>query len=248
MNQGRKTVIITGAAQGIGKQVAIDFAKEGWVPSLVDVDSEQLKSTLDQVKNIQKETISIQCDVKNPNDIIKAVAETHDKLGGINCLINNAGISKWKSPYELSVEEWEEIIQTNLRSVFLFSREAGRFMAKTGGGTIVNMASTRAVMSEPNSEAYAATKGGIVSLTHALAASLAPDGITVNSISPGWIHTGDYSGLRDIDHEQHLSGRVGKPSDISRACLFLANPENDFITGENLTIDGGMTRKMIYEH
>jgi NAD(P)-dependent dehydrogenase (short-subunit alcohol dehydrogenase family) len=116
------------------------------------------------------------------------------------------------------------------------------------GGSIVNIASTRAIMSEPNSEAYAATKGGIVAITHALATSLSEHHITVNAISPGWIETGDYNKLRDIDHEQHLSGRVGKPSDIAKACLYLTDPQNDFVTGINLVVDGGMTRKMIYEH
>jgi NAD(P)-dependent dehydrogenase (short-subunit alcohol dehydrogenase family) len=248
MNSTKSIVLITGAAQGIGKQIAVDFAKAGWIPSLIDFDQQELEKTLTEVRYIEPKSISITCDVKKPEEIIKAVSETNDKLGGLNCVINNAGISKWKSPYELSVDEWDEIIQTNLRSVFLFSREAARYMATAGGGSIINMASTRAFMSEPHSEAYAATKGGIVALTHALAASFAEDRITVNSISPGWIHTGNYSELRKIDHEQHLSKRVGKPSDISRACLFLADPENNFITGENMTIDGGMTRKMIYEH
>lgn len=248
MNSTKQIVLITGAAQGIGKQIAVDFAKAGWIPSLIDFDQQELEKTLREVRHIEPKCISINCDVKNHEDIIKAVSETHDKLSGLNCVVNNAGISKWKSPYEISVEEWDEIIQTNLRSVFLFSREAARYMRKEGGGSIINMASTRAFMSEPHSEAYAATKGGIVALTHALAASFAEDHITVNSISPGWIHTGDYAELRKIDHEQHLSKRVGKPSDISRACLFLAASENNFITGENVTIDGGMTRKMIYEH
>ncbi|KZE63387.1 hypothetical protein AWM68_15330 [Fictibacillus phosphorivorans] len=248
MSNEDKIVIVTGAANGIGKQIAIDFAKAGWIPSLVDYNENELESTLAEVRNIQQKAIGITCDVKDPKDIIKAVTKTHDKLGKINCLINNAGLSKWKSPYELTVEEWDEIINTNLRSVFLFSRETGKYMSQTGGGSIINMASTRASMSEPNSEAYAATKGGIVALTHALAASFTDDFITVNSISPGWIHTGDYKELREIDHDQHLSKRVGVPSDISRACLFLAQSDNNFITGENITIDGGMTRKMIYEH
>ncbi|WP_226534571.1 SDR family NAD(P)-dependent oxidoreductase [Fictibacillus halophilus] len=248
MNSTKRIVLITGAAQGIGKQLAIDFAKAGWTPSLIDFDQHELEKTLSEIREIELNSISITCDVKNPEEIIKAVSETNDKLGGIHCVVNNAGISKWKSPYELSVDEWDEIIQTNLRSVFLFSREAARYMTKTGGGAVINMASTRAFMSEPHSEAYAATKGGIIALTHALAASFSEDHITVNSISPGWIHTGDYSELRKIDNEQHLSKRVGKPSDISRACLFLADQRNNFITGENLIIDGGMTRKMIYEH
>lgn len=238
-----KVVIVTGAAKGIGKQIALDFARAGWIPSLIDFNANELESTLAEVKEIQPQSTAITCDVKDPQEIIKAVSETHDRLGEINCLINNAGISKWKSPYELSVDEWDEIIQTNLRSVFLFSRETAKYMSRSGGGSIINMASTRAFMSEPHSEAYAATKGGIVALTHALAASFTDDFITVNSISPGWIHTGEYTELREIDHEQHLSKRVGMPADISRACLFLAQSDNNFITGENITIDGGMTKK-----
>lgn len=112
----------------------------------------------------------------------------------------------------------------------------------------MNIASTRAQMSEPNSEAYAATKGGIVAITHALAASLGDDRIKVNCISPGWIETKEYDQLRSVDHEQHLSKRVGKPADIAKACFYLTDPENDFVTGANLVVDGGMTRKMIYEH
>lgn len=103
-------------------------------------------------------------------------------------------------------------------------------------------------MSEPNTETYSASKGGIYALTHSLAASLSEKNIRVNAIAPGWIHTGSAKELRDVDHDQHWSGRVGKPDDIARACLFLCDSRNSFITGECLTIDGGMTRKMIYEH
>lgn len=168
-------------------------------------------------------------------------------FGQIDVLINNAGKSVFKSPFELATEEWDDIINTNLRSVFLASREAARFMRNNKeGGAIINIASTRAIMSEPNSEAYAATKGGIVALTHALAASFSQYRITVNTISPGRIETGDYSKLRKEDHEQHFSMRVGKPDDIARACLYLTAKENNFATGINLIVDGGMTRKMIY--
>ncbi len=115
-------------------------------------------------------------------------------------------------------------------------------------GRIIQIASTRHLMSEPGGEAYGASKGGIVSLTHALANSLAGTGITVNCISPGWIHTGDPEKLRPQDHAQHPSGRVGKPSDIASMVMWLCSPENDFVNGENIYMDGGMTRKMIYEH
>ena len=119
-----------------------------------------------------------------------------------------------------------------------FAQEAAKRMkeAKTGGA-IVNIASTRAFMFEPDSEAYAASKGGLIALTHALAASLSKDSIVVNSISPGWIETGDYTALRPIDHAQHLSNRVGRPQDIVKACFYLTDPDNRFVTGTN--INGG---------
>lgn len=111
------------------------------------------------------------------------------------------------------------------------------------GGAIVSMASTRAQMSEPYTESYAASKGGIVALTHALACSFAPDHIRVNCISPGWIETGDYNALKELDHSQHFSGRVGRPEDIAKACFYLTDERNDFVTGIDLTVDGGMTKK-----
>jgi NAD(P)-dependent dehydrogenase (short-subunit alcohol dehydrogenase family) len=153
----------------------------------------------------------------------------------------------WKSPYDLELSEWDSVLNTNLRGTFLCSREAAKLMRNNGGGSIVNISSTRALMSEANSEAYAASKGGILSLTHAMAVSLGPDKITVNAICPGWIETGDYDKLRTEDHAQHPAGRVGTPLDIARACLYLTDPRNDFITGTQMIIDGGMTRRMIYE-
>ena len=171
-----------------------------------------------------------------------------NKCFHIDILINNAGKGGFKSLYEIKIEEWDDVLNTNLRSVFLGSREAAKYMRHNNeGGSIVNIASTRAIMSEANSETYAASKGGIVAITHALAASLSNERIRVNAISPGWIETGDYSKLTKLDHEQHFSKRVGKPADIARACMYLTSAENDFVTGINLVVDGGMTRKMIYE-
>ena len=194
-------------------------------------------------------SLFIKTDVRKESDIKKLMKETVKQFGRIDIIINNAGKSEFKDLFDLSLDEWDDVINTNLRSVFLCSREAAVYMRKQeSGGSIVNIASTRAIMSEPNSEAYAATKGGIVAITHALATSLSEHRITVNAISPGWIETEAYNDLREIDHEQHLSRRVGKPSDIAKACLYLTDPQNDFVTGINLVVDGGMTRKMIYEH
>jgi NAD(P)-dependent dehydrogenase (short-subunit alcohol dehydrogenase family) len=243
-----KVVIVTGAANGIGRGIASAYAEKGATVLLADVEEAKGKQTESALKQTGGEVLFVKTDVRSESDIINLMETAKRTYGRIDVLINNAGKGLFKSVYEVTVEEWDDIIHTNLRSVFLCSREAAKFMRDNEeGGTIVNIASTRAIMSEPNSEGYAATKGGICAITHALAASLSEDRITVNAISPGWIHTGDYSQLTPIDHEQHFSKRVGKPDDIARACLYLSAKENDFVTGINLVIDGGMTRKMIYE-
>jgi NAD(P)-dependent dehydrogenase (short-subunit alcohol dehydrogenase family) len=243
-----KVVIVSGAGSGIGKAIALGYGKEGAKVIVAEIDSEAGKKTVDEINENGGQSLFVRCDVGNPTEIEAVVLKAEEVYGEIHILINNAGISKWESPYNLHVEEWDRILNTNLRSVFLFSREVAKVMRrKRSKGSIVNISSTRALMSEPNSEAYAASKGGVVAITHALAASLSEDLITVNAISPGWIEIGDYQALREIDHKQHLSQRVGKPEDIVKACFYLTHSENDFVTGTNLIVDGGMTRKMIYQ-
>ncbi len=231
-----KVVIVTGAAQGIGKTVAEYFQKAG--AKVIGLDVEPLSN-----EHIE----SYRCDVGNFAEVEKTFREIHEKHNSIHILINNAGLSEFKDMWEVTEEDWDRVLDTNLKSVFICSREAARYM-DSDIRSIVNMSSTRAFMSEQGTESYSASKGGIFALSHSLAASLHTHGIRVNSIAPGWIHTGNSAELRDVDHEQHWSGRVGTTDDIARACLFLSDPKNAFITGECLTIDGGMTRKMIYEH
>ena len=151
------------------------------------------------MKEQGKEALFVQTDVRLETDIIRLMEVANQTYGQIDILINNAGKELFKSPYDISLEEWDDVISTNLRSVFLGSREATKYMRHNKeGGSIVNIASTRAIMSEPNSESYR-HKGGIVAITHALATSFSEDRITVNAISPGWIETGDYSKLSKID-------------------------------------------------
>ncbi|MBO9614834.1 MAG: glucose 1-dehydrogenase [Dyadobacter sp.] len=242
-----KVVIVTGAGNGIGSVVATHYARRGASVALWDRDPDGLRAVQETLENEGLQANSLVIDLTNPDEIVRGIEQVKASFGRIDVLINNAGLGRTKSPFELSVEDWDYVLNTNLRGSFLCAREAAQVMRAQGKGAIVNIASTRALMSEPNTEAYAASKGGILALTHALAISLGPDRITVNAISPGWIETGDYNQLKASDHAQHPAGRVGKPDDIARACLYLTAPENDFITGTNLIIDGGMTRKMIYE-
>lgn len=242
------TVIVTGAGNGIGRGVAGSLCSPRASVVLADINTLNGEQAANEISQMGGEVIFVPCDVRKEADITNVISTTYEKFGSIDILINNAGVSRFKSPYELTIDEWDDVLNTNVRSCFLASKEAAKYMKKNKNrGAIVNISSTRALMSEPGSEAYAASKGAIVSLSHALAVSLGSDGITVNCISPGWIETGDYSVLTEIDHRQHPAGRVGRPSDIAEACLYLTHPDNTFVTGANLVIDGGMTRKMIYE-
>lgn len=242
-----KVVVITGAGSGIGRALALTYAGHGAKNIIIDKNEEDLQQTAKMIENTGNKVFSYALDLTDSRETGKVFEDISLLLNRIDVLVNNAGLWISKSLYELTVEEWDYVINTNLRGAFLCSREAAKIMRKNGGGSIVNISSTRAQMSEPDAEAYAASKGGLLALTHALAVSLGPDKIRVNAVSPGWIETGDYQKLRPADHQQHPAGRVGKSEDIARACLYLSDPENDFVTGANLIVDGGMTRKMIYE-
>ncbi|MDP4268949.1 MAG: SDR family oxidoreductase [Bacteroidota bacterium] len=231
-----KVVLVTGASRGIGNEIARQYALQGASVIIADIQPAKKDFPFEFIHTNVGESDSVKA-------LFSIIKERYKQL---NILINNAGISVFTPFEELSLENWDKVINTNLRSVFLCSQAALPLM-KEKGGKIVNIASTRAFMSESNTEAYSASKGGIIALTHALSVSLSKYKIQINSISPGWIETGNYEALRKEDHLQHPSNRVGKPADIARACLFLTSPDNDFINGTNLTIDGGMTIKMIYE-
>ena len=241
-----KVVIVTGSGRGIGRCIAGMYASEGAKVVLAERDASTGETAEREIRGKGGDGCFVLTDVSVPGQVSGLFRKTVDTYGRIDILINNAGFGIWKTPLELTEDEWDAVLGTNLRGAFLCSREAARYMKEQGGGSVINIASTRAFMSEAGSEAYAASKGGLVALTHALAASLALYSIRVNCISPGWIETGDYSSLREADHSQHFSGRVGRPEDIARACLFLTGDGNEFINGENIIIDGGMTRKMIY--
>ncbi|WP_151736365.1 SDR family NAD(P)-dependent oxidoreductase [Paenibacillus tengchongensis] len=245
-----QTVVITGAGQGIGRAVAAAYAAEGANVVIAEVKEETGRKAAEEIRQTGGIAEFISCDVSDEKQIIRMVEFAAERFGSIHILINNAGIADahTASFYELTAEAWDKVMDTNVRGMFLATREAAKLMRNNpDGGAVVNLSSTRAHMSESDTEAYAASKGAIAALTHAMAVTLGPDKITVNCISPGWIETGEYGQLREIDHIQHPSGRVGKPEDIARACLYLTAPGNDFVTGAELVIDGGMTRKMIYE-
>lgn len=243
-------IIITGGAQGIGKITTIELLKQNYCVSVFDKDKEALDELRSEVEN--KHCSFYHVDVANEKEVIDAINNSVIKFEGLYGLINNAAISINKPISELSLAEWHQVISCNLTGTFLCSKHALPHL-KNSKGSIINITSTRAFQSEPNTEAYSASKGGVFAFTHALAMSAAPD-VRVNCISPGWI---DVSGVKKaslaqqeilskIDHEQHPAGRVGNAEDIARTILFLLDERNDFITAQNFVIDGGMSRKMIY--
>jgi NAD(P)-dependent dehydrogenase (short-subunit alcohol dehydrogenase family) len=244
----KKTVIITGGGQGIGRFTAGYLLKKGMNVVIADIDGEAGREAIKGKKNIK----FIRTDVADEVSVEALVAGALAEFGDIHALVNNAGIGINKPVTELSLSEWNRVIGTNLTGAFLCAKHAAPYLKKSKGA-IVNMASTRAFMSEPDTEAYSASKGGIVALTHAMAVSLGPD-IRVNCISPGWIEAGDLKKrsvrqelkLSAADHKQHPAGRVGKPGDISSMIYYLISGDAGFITGANFMIDGGMTKKMIY--
>lgn len=239
-----KVVAITGGAQGIGRAIALLFAQEGYAVSIADIHKEAGFEVIRMIHQQGGKALFVNTNIANEEDVKKWMKLTLEDLGGIDILINNAGISIGGSMLDLSLDDFDRVISVNLRGTFICSKYAAKHMCKNNKGIIINIASTRALMSEAHTEAYSSSKGGILALTHAMAVSLGEYGIRVNAISPGWIEAGDHS---DKDRKQHPVGRVGKPEDIAQACMFLSNENAGFITGQNIVIDGGMTVKMIYE-
>ena len=241
-----KRIFVTGGAEGIGRAIVKAFSAAGHRVAFCDRNAEAGTRTAQETG-----ALFLEADVRNVAALEEVMQQLFHTWDDIDVIINNAGVSDFSPITDTPVEEFDRILQINLRPVFITARKLAlhrkNLEVPNKFGRIVNICSTRYLMSEPGSEGYAASKGGIYSLTHALAISLSEWHITVNAISPGWIQNCDYDSLRPIDHEQHPSRRVGKPEDIARMCLFLCQPENDFINGENIVIDGGMTRKMIYE-
>ncbi len=250
-----KIIAVTGGGQGIGRAIAFYFAKAGYAVSIADVDEEAGMETLEKVKGFGFQAVFVRTDVSHEEEVREWIELTTRTLGCPDVLINNAGIAGNAPFLQLSPADFDRVMAVNLRGTFLCSQEAARRMIERGkGGTIINIASTRALMSEQGTEAYTASKGGIVSLTHGMAISLGPYGIRVNCISPGWIETRDWqysaraqaSVHSERDRLQHPVGRVGRPDDIAEACMFLSESAG-FMTGQNIVIDGGITKKMIYE-
>jgi len=228
-----KVALVTGGAQGIGRATALLLAGRGYRVAVADVHAVAGIAPLQFLK----------CDVSKEPSVRACVREVIKRFGRLDALVNNAGLANpHTGPVEkLPLREWNRRLGVNLTGAFLMAKYAVPHLRRARGA-IVNIASTRALQSEPDTEAYAASKGGLVALTHALAISLGPE-VRVNCISPGWI---SHQPVRKKDHGQHPVGRVGRAADIAELVAYLLCDAAGFITGQNFVVDGGMTKKMIY--
>jgi hypothetical protein len=229
------TLLITGAAGGIGHTMARLFASRGWRVLGLDADTSALQKAAAETP-----FEPILCDLADP----AAIERSLTTVESLDALINNAATSANGDPESLDLSAWNRVLAVNLTAPFLLSRLLAKRLRASPHGAIVNIASTRALMSEAHTEAYSASKGGIIALTHAMAMSLAP--LRVNAISPGWIEHADPGALREIDHAFHPCGRVGISEDIAEMAWYLVSEKAGFITGQNFVVDGGVTKKMIY--
>lgn len=251
MESNSKTAIITGGGQGIGRGIAQKFIEGGYRVVVAEIDLEAGEEAVGPLKG-SGEAIFVETDVSSEESVQMMISRTMGAFGRIDVLVNNAGVMSHASIDDLSLESWNRVLGTNLTGPFLCAKHASAHLRRRRG-SIVNISSTRALMSEANTEAYSASKGGVVALTHALSISLGPE-VRVNCISPGWIDASELkkgsirrtAKLSDEDQIQHPCGRVGRVEDIASMAFFLASEQAGFITGANIVIDGGMTRKMIY--
>ena len=226
-----KNIIITGASNGIGRAIAKNLRKKYHVINI------------DIVENKMDGVDFYKCDLSDKGQLLKTINKIKSNIDTLFALINNAAIFSHKILEKQTFEEWENILSVNLTAPYILSKEFAIFL-KESQGHIINISSTRALMSEVGTEAYSASKGGISSLTHALSISLSPE-VKVNSITPGWINTDENYLPTKNDNFQHPIGRVGVPDDVVDVVKFLLK-NRGFITGSDFVIDGGMTKKMIY--
>ncbi|MBB1487940.1 glucose 1-dehydrogenase [Oceanospirillum sediminis] len=249
----RKVALVTGGAQGIGRAICRGLLHQGMQVICADIDMEAADETVAAYQELG-DIRALSMDVADEPAVIQGIKQIINEFGRLDVLVNNAGLSSpFNDPIEdMSLDDWQRYLDVNLTGVFLVSKYAIPYLREQKG-SIINIASTRAIQSERDTEAYAASKGGVLSLTHAMAISQSPD-IRVNCISPGWIEVGDWQKSRariepihsPSDLAQHPVGRIGKPDDVAYMVCYLATDVAGFITGQNFVIDGGMGIQMNY--
>ena len=240
-----KVAIVTGAGRGLGRAIAQTLAASGAGIACIDVDAETLAETQNAIRGSGGSAESFACDVTDSERVNGVVGEVVKKMGGLQILVNNAGITRDNLCMRMKDDQWDAVMAVNLRGTFLFSRAVCKPMMKGRWGRIINIASVSGMMGNPGQANYSASKAGVIGLTRTVARELASRNITVNAVAPGFIATEMAAKLGEeilegVKKETPL-GRLGEPQDVADAVLYLASDAASFITGHILTVDGGLT-------
>jgi len=239
-----KNAFITGAAQGIGKSIAIGMAREGANVAIADVNFESAEETAKEIEKIGVKSIAIKLDVSNQQDVTNAFSIFSGELGPVDILINNAGITRDSLIMRMKEEDWDAVININLKGTFLCSKEAIKLMAKQRQGKIISISSVVAFMGNPGQANYSSSKAGLIGLTKTIAKEYAGRGIRANAVAPGFIQTAMTDALSDkVKDEMRQAiplGTFGTAEDVTNAVIFLSSSESDYITGQVIHVNGGM--------
>ena len=239
----RKTALITGAGQGIGRGIAVRLARDGYNIAIADINLNNLAEAAQEISALGVSVLKIEADVSSAHDVQHMIQATVDEFDSLDVLVNNAGIYPFTPFMDITEEQWDKVIAVNLKSVFLCSQAAARIMPD--GSRIIMTSSVASMLGFSGLVHYCASKGGINGLVRALALELAPRQITVNAVAPGSIITPGTSNIDEGSQKATMAkiplGRLGKPQDIAAAVAFLASEGAGYITGQILVVDGGWT-------
>jgi 3-oxoacyl-[acyl-carrier protein] reductase len=240
-----KTAIVTGASQGLGKAVALTLAANGARVACVARSVDKLNETVQQIQDAGGQAEAFACDVTDRESVDGLVDQVVEQWEKLDILVNNAGITRDTLLPRMSDEEWDAVIDTNLRGCFLFSRAASRYMMRARYGRIINMSSVSGLIGNPGQTNYSASKAGMIGLTRSLSRELAGRKITINAVAPGFIESDMTAALGEMiigEAKKRIPARrLGTAEDVAAAVLFLAGDAASYITGHVLTVDGGMT-------
>lgn len=245
MDFSGKVALITGGAQGIGKTIALELAKQGSDVAVVDVNLESAEITAKEIEALGRRSLALKVDVRSFEETAGMVAKTVEALGGLQILVNNAGITRDKLLLRMGEEDWDAVMDVNLKGSFNATHAAVRVMSKARAGRIVNIASIVGLIGNAGQANYSASKAGLIGLTKTTAREFAARGITCNAVAPGFIDTAMTQAMPEKAREaligQIPSSRLGTPEDVASAVLFLASDEASYITGHVLSVNGGMS-------
>ncbi len=242
-NLNNKIAIVTGASQGIGKIIAFELAKSGAHVACISRNKKAIESIVEEITINGGQASSFPCDISDSDTLSEIITEIIKENSRIDILVNNAGITKDSLLMRMSIEQWDDVINTNLKGAFHCTKAVVRYMMKNKFGRIINITSIVGLTGNAGQANYAASKAGLIGMTKSIAKEVASRGITANCIAPGWIETSMTDKLSGEVKNEFLShipvGRIGSPDDIANAVIFLASDEAGYITGQTITVDGG---------